>query len=35
MEMAVKQFSPFMEKLVQLRLTACGTASYELWKQQF
>jgi hypothetical protein len=35
MEMAGKQFSPFMEQLVQLRLTACATASYSLWKWQF
>jgi hypothetical protein len=30
MEMAGKQFSPFMEQLVQLRLTDCATASYGL-----
>jgi len=32
MEMAGKQFFPFMEMVVQLRLTACATASYGLWK---
>ncbi len=32
MEMAGKQFSPFMEQLVQPCLTACATASYGLWK---
>jgi hypothetical protein len=32
MEMVSKQFSPFMELLVQLCLTACATASYSLWK---
>jgi hypothetical protein len=39
MEMADKQFSPFMEmvvqpvlQLVQLRLTVYATASYGLWK---
>ena len=32
MEMAGKQFSPFMELLVQLRITGCATASYGLWK---
>jgi hypothetical protein len=30
MEMAGKQFSPFMEQLVQLRLTDCATTSYSL-----
>jgi len=32
MEMVGKQFSPFMEMVVQLCLTACVTASYGLWK---
>jgi len=32
MEMAGKQLSPFMEMVVQLRLTACATMSYGLWK---
>jgi hypothetical protein len=32
MEMAGKQFSPFMETVVQLRLTDCATAPYGLWK---
>jgi hypothetical protein len=32
MEMAGKQFSLFMEMVVQLCLTACATASYGLWK---
>jgi hypothetical protein len=32
MEMVSKQFSPFMELLVQLCLTACATVSYGLWK---
>ena len=32
MEMSGKQFSPFMELLVQLCLTACATVSYCLWK---
>jgi hypothetical protein len=32
MEMAGKQFSPFMEKVVQPCLTACATMSYSLWK---
>ncbi len=32
MEMAGKQFSPFMEMAVQPCLTACTTASYGLWK---
>jgi hypothetical protein len=32
MEMAGKQFSPFMEMVVQLCLTACATMSYGLWK---
>jgi hypothetical protein len=32
MEMAGKQFSLFMEMVVQLCLTACVTASYGLWK---
>jgi hypothetical protein len=30
MEMAGKQFSPFMEMVVQPCLTACATVSYEL-----
>jgi hypothetical protein len=30
MEMAGKQFSPFMEMVVQLCLTACATMSYKL-----
>jgi hypothetical protein len=30
MEMVGKQFFPFMEMVVQLRLTACATASYSL-----
>jgi hypothetical protein len=30
MEMASKQFSPFMEMVVQPRLTACATPSYSL-----
>jgi hypothetical protein len=32
MEMAGKQFSPFMEMVVQPCLTVCLTASYGLWK---
>jgi hypothetical protein len=32
MEMVSKQFSPFMEMVVQPRLTACAIASYGLWK---
>jgi hypothetical protein len=32
MEMVGKQFSPFMEMVVQLCLTACATMSYGLWK---
>jgi len=32
MEMAGKQFFPFMETVVQPCLTACTTASYGLWK---
>jgi hypothetical protein len=32
MEMASKQFFPFMEMVVQPCLTACATASYGLWK---
>jgi hypothetical protein len=32
MEMVGKQFSPFMEMVVQPCLTACVTASYGLWK---
>jgi hypothetical protein len=32
MEMAGKQFSPFMEMVVQLCLTVCATMSYGLWK---
>jgi len=32
MEMASKQFSPFMEMVVQPCLTAYATASYGLWK---
>jgi energy-converting hydrogenase Eha subunit H len=32
MEMASKQFFPFMELLVQLCLTLCATVSYGLWK---
>jgi hypothetical protein len=32
MEMVGKQFSPFMEMVVQPCLTACLTASYGLWK---
>ena len=32
MEMASKQFSSFMELLVQLCLTLCATVSYGLWK---
>jgi hypothetical protein len=30
MEMVGKQFFPFMETVVQLCLTACATASYDL-----
>jgi hypothetical protein len=29
MEMAAKQFSPFMEQLVQLRLTVCGNGNFK------
>jgi hypothetical protein len=32
MEMAGKQFSPFMEMVVQLCLTDCAIVSYGLWK---
>jgi hypothetical protein len=32
MEMAGKQFFPFMEMVVQVCLTVCATASYGLWK---
>jgi hypothetical protein len=32
MEMAGKQFSPFIEQLVQLCLTGRATMSYRLWK---
>jgi hypothetical protein len=32
MGMVGKEFSPFVEMVVQLCLTACTTASYGLWK---